>query len=293
MKLMNVNGETKVLGIIGYPIKHTKSPMIHNLIAERQRQNLIYVPFGVESDAGLAVRGAYALGITGMNVTVPYKTAVIKCLAGVEEMAGRIGAVNTLVRTETGFQGYNTDISGLERELDSEGILLAGRHVLLLGAGGAARAAAFLCAKKQAASITLLNRTLEKAQAIAQDIRDYLVQTQAAVGTEVKAMLLADYRDLKMECYIVFQCTQLGLYPHVEEAVIEDTAFYKMTEVGVDLIYNPRRTKFMRLIEENGGHAYNGLKMLLYQAVSAYELWTQTTVSEEIIKEVYERLLLE
>ncbi len=290
---MNVNGETKVLGIIGYPIKHTKSPLIHNLIAERQGQNLIYVPFGVEYDAKLAVHGAYTLGITGVNVTVPYKTTVIKSLAGVEEMAGWIGAVNTLVRTKTGFQGYNTDISGLERELDSEGISLTGRHILLLGAGGAARAAAFLCAKKRAASITLLNRTLENAEAIAQDIRIYLKKTQAVEGTEVMAMLLTDYCKLQEKRYIVFQCTQLGLYPRVEEAVIEDATFYQMAEVGIDLIYNPHVTKFMRLIEENGGYAYNGLKMLLYQAVSAYELWTKTTVSEEIIREVYERLLLE
>ncbi len=289
---MNIDGETRILGIIGYPIRHTKSPLIHNLIAKRQGQNLIYVPFEVESDAALAVQGAYALGITGMNVTVPYKTTVMESLAGVEELAGRIGAVNTLVRTEAGFQGYNTDISGLERELSSEGILLAGRHVLLLGAGGAARAAAFLCAKERAASVILLNRTLQKAEAIAQDVRAYLEETEAAEETEVRAMPFDSYPELAKERYIVFQCTQLGLYPRVEEAVIEDSAFYEMAEVGIDLIYNPRVTKFMRLVEENGGRAYNGLKMLLYQAVRAYELWTKTTVSDEIVDEVYERLLI-
>ncbi len=287
---MNVDGETRVLGIIGHPIRHTKSPLIHNLIAERQGKNLVYVPFEVESDAALAVQGAYALGIGGMNVTVPYKSVVMDSLAGVEELAGRIGAVNTLVRTKTGFQGYNTDITGLERELRSEGISLAGRHILLLGAGGAARAAAFLCAKEQADSVTLLNRTLEKAEAIAQDVRAYSEEIGFAQKTKVRAMSLGCCGELVEERYIVFQCTQLGLYPHEEEAVIEDAAFYKMVETGIDLIYNPRVTKFMRLVEENGGRAYNGLKMLLYQAVSAYELWTETSVSEEIINQVYECL---
>lgn len=287
---MNINGETRVLGIIGNPIRHTMSPLIHNLISERQNRNMVYLPFAVEKDVTAAVRGAYALGIAGMNVTVPYKTAVIDCLTEVEELAGRIGAVNTLVRTAEGFKGYNTDISGLERELESEKIVLKNRPALLLGAGGAARAVAFLCARKQAGSITILNRTLDKAEAIAADVRIYLNETGQA-DRPVITMPLSEYGQLKERDYVAFQCTQLGLYPNVDTAVIEDTAFYKKVEVGVDLIYNPKITKFMRYVEENGGRAYNGLKMLLYQGISAYELWNQTLVSEDIIQEIYEALL--
>lgn len=287
---MDINGETRVLGIIGNPIRHTMSPLIHNMISEKQNRNMVYLPFEVEQDLDAAVKGAYALGIVGMNVTVPYKTAVIDSLYKVEELAGEIGAVNTLVRTADGFIGYNTDISGLERELESEQIDIKGRAVLLLGAGGAARAVAFLCAKRQAGSITILNRTLDKAEKIAADVRRYLKDKNIA-ETVVTALPLAQYGQLMETDYVAFQCTQIGLHPHVDAAVIEDTDFYKKVSVGIDLIYNPEVTKFMRYVRENGGRAYNGLKMLLYQAVDAYELWNQTEVSLQVIDEVYAKLL--
>lgn len=286
---MDINGETRVLGIIGNPIRHTMSPLIHNMISEKQNRNMVYLPFEVEQDLDAAVKGAYALGIAGMNVTVPYKTAVIKSLYRVEELAGEIGAVNTLVRTQEGFIGYNTDISGLNRELESEQIEIKGKPVLLLGAGGAARAAAFLCAEKQAGSITLLNRTLEKAEKIASDVRRYL-KGKNRTETIVAALPLAQYRRLPETDYVVFQCTQIGLHPYADAAVIEDAAFYKKVSIGIDLIYNPEVTKFMRYVRENGGRAYNGLKMLLYQAMDAYELWNQTEVSRQVIDAVYAKL---
>ncbi|HOO27431.1 MAG TPA: shikimate dehydrogenase, partial [Lachnospiraceae bacterium] len=213
---MEINGETRILGIIGKPIRHTMSPVIHNMISEAQGRNMVYVPFEVENDAAAAVKGAYALGIIGMNVTVPYKTAVTESLLEIEELAERIGAVNTLVRTETGFKGYNTDISGLERELADENVSLEGRHVLLLGAGGAARAAAFLCVKLRAASVTILNRTADKAEAIAKDVCAYAGEACSDMHTVVKAMPLNQYGTLTGSGYIALQSTKLGMYPKTE-----------------------------------------------------------------------------
>ncbi len=166
-----INGKTKVYGLIGNPVEHTLSPLIHNTLAEALGHNLAYVPFPVLVDGlGAAVRGAFGLGIGGMNVTVPYKNTVIPFLERTDAAAARMGAVNTLVREQSGYAGYNTDIEGLHRALISEDIRIAEADVLLLGAGGAARAAAFLCADQGAASLVILNRSKENADRLAAEV---------------------------------------------------------------------------------------------------------------------------
>ena len=142
---MNINGKTRTCGLIGNPVEHTMSPVIHNTLAEELDINMVYVPFLVEKDLQEAVAGAYALNIQGMNVTVPYKSDVLGSLQECDELAKNIGAVNTLVRTKEGYKGYNTDMTGLFRAMNSYGITIKGQKVIILGAGGAARAVAFLC----------------------------------------------------------------------------------------------------------------------------------------------------
>ena len=228
--------------------------------------------------------GADALNLLGLNVTVPYKSAVIECLKEIDGLAGNIGAVNTLVRTAGGYKGYNTDMEGLYRAMVSEGISIAGETVILLGAGGAARAVAYLCAVKGAAQVYMLNRTLDKAQAVAGEVN-------RAMGREVICpMALENYTMLPEGKYLTIQGTSVGLAPHAEEAVITEDAFYEKVGTGFDLIYRPWETKFMQLTRAHGGQAYNGLKMLLYQGIIAYELWNDVKISEEEAQVVYERL---
>ena len=165
---MEINGYTRLCGLIGNPVEHTLSPVIHNTVAEEMHDNLVYVPFHVEQgNLQKAIAGAYSLNVLGLNVTVPYKQAVIPYLDCVEGLAEKIGAVNTLVRTENGFRGYNTDMMGLYRAMEEEGIAFEAEDMILLGAGGAARAAAFLCAEKGAKRVYLLNRSYEKAAVLA------------------------------------------------------------------------------------------------------------------------------
>lgn len=267
-----IDGKTKVLGLLGNPVAHTLSPVIHNSLAKELDQNVVYLPFQVEED-GLeeAIRGAFQLGIEGLNVTVPYKTKVMKYLMGIDETAQKIGAVNTLVRKGKGYYGYNTDAMGLKRQLLSEGILCKDAQVIVLGAGGAAKAVLHLLVKEGARTIYLLNRSMHKAQEMAEGI------------DIVKPMLLEEYQYIPEGKYLAIQCTSVGLHPDVDQAVIEDDSFYQKIHTGVDLVYRPQYTKFMRLVEKNGGKAYNGLKMLLYQGVSAYELFRNITISEDVI----------
>ncbi len=282
---MEINGHTRLCGLIGNPVEHTMSPVIHNALAESQGHNLVYVPFHVEKEyLGDAVKGAYGLNVLGLNVTVPYKSDVLPYLADIDELAGRIGAVNTLVRIKGGYKGYNTDILGLYRAMCSENIKLEGEKAVLLGAGGASRAVAFLCGEKKAEKVYLLNRSLDKAKALADEVN-------AAFGREcIVPMAVGDYEKLPEEKLLAIQGTSVGLYPDVDRAVIEDKEFYRRIHTAYDLIYKPAETKFMRLVREAGGEAYNGLKMLLYQGIIAYELWNRVEIPEESAKEIYEFL---
>ena len=148
---MEINGYTRTCGVIGHPVEHTMSPAIHNTLARELGENLVYVPFHVPvGHVGQAVEGAYALNLLGMNVTVPYKSEVLPYLKETDPLAETIGAVNTLVRTEGGFKGYNTDMPGLYRAMSEDGVGIEGEDVLILGAGGVARAVAILAVRKGA-----------------------------------------------------------------------------------------------------------------------------------------------
>ena len=265
---MQINGQTKTCGLIGNPVEHTLSPVIHNNLASLTGINMVYVPFKVEADlVEDVIVGAHAMGIWGLNVTVPHKERVIPCLKEIDSLAHKIGAVNTLVPCEGGYKGYNTDMPGLYRAMVSDGISVDGEQVIILGAGGVARAVAVMLAEK-VEKIYILNRTVEKAEAIAAEVNGY-------AGREVAVpMSLADYNKLPEGQYLTIQATNIGMHPKVEDAVITDKAFYEKVHTGYDLIYNPGETKFMELVKEQGGIAFNGLKMLLYQGIIAYELWT-------------------
>ena len=259
---MDIKGTTRVCGLIGNPVGHSVSPAIHNNLARLTGKDMVYTTFKVEKgDVEAAVRGAYSLNILGLNVTVPHKSEVIDSLVDIDPLAKAIGAVNTLVRADGGFKGYNTDILGLARELEDEGIELADSKVIIL-----------------------LNRSVDKAQDIAHAVNTHFN------NEKVIPMNIADYADIPGDDYIVIQTTSVGLHPNDTAVVIDDESFYKKAAVGVDIIYNPAETMFMKLIKAQGKKAYNGLKMLLYQGVSAYELWNDCKISKKEADEVYKCL---
>ena len=200
-------------------------------------------------------------------------------------MACKIGAVNTIVTTDKGYKGYNTDLPGLYRAILSEGIEVKGSKVIIVGAGGAARAAAFMCAFNGAQSVVILNRTVEKAVRIAQEVKE---KTELS---DIAAMSISDYGKIEGGGYLILQATKVGLYPNVEETPVSDPDFFKKASVVYDLIYTPQETRFMRLAKEQGIAAYNGLKMLLYQGVAAYEMWNRVSVPEEVVEKAYKALL--
>lgn len=270
---------------MGNPVEHTLSPIIHNTLAEQMGINVCYVPFLVEAEKiQEAVRGAYALNILGMNVTVPLKQAVMGHLTGLGPLAGQIGAVNTLVRTDGGFRGYNTDALGFLRELKQEKIEINGETAVILGAGGAARAVVFSLAKEGIRKMYLLNRSVRKAEELGAEVnRCYGKEIAVPMATE-------DYGRIVEERFLAVQCTSVGLAPDCGSCVITAEDFYRKVHTGVDLIYKPSETMFMKLVKKGGGKAYNGLKMLLYQGVTAFELFVNRKVPEEMAQAVYHNL---
>lgn len=271
------SGKTRVCGVMACPVEHSMSPMMHNFYSEQTGVDMTYVPFKVQPEAlEAAVKGAYALNILGLNVTVPHKQAVMDWVCELDEDARAIGAVNTLVRMEGGYKGYNTDADGLLRAMQGAGMRIRDQVCILLGAGGAAKAAAYVLAREGARKVYVLNRSRERAETLAGELN-------GRMGREVLIpMALADWTQIGETGCLAVQTTSVGMHPHVDAAPIEDAAFYEKLDMAFDAVYTPMETKFMRLAAAAGAKVCNGLDMLLYQGIIAYELWNpQVKIGQE------------
>ncbi len=297
----SIDGKTAVYGLIGNPVAHSFSPLIHNTLAEGLGKNLVYTTFPVldENQVGEAVKGAYALGIQGMNVTVPYKSKVIPFLSEIDPIAKAIGAVNTLVRTPNGYKGYNTDYRGLRKSLEENGVVLAGMRVVLIGAGGAARAVGFMCGEAGVAELLILNRSLPNAERFAEELCGQFPSMKVRVGLltdaidELKRLKMAESSTSAGENdklkTLAIQGTNVGMSPDIDSSPVEP-AFFEMIDVAYDCVYNPEETKFLRLARAAGKPAQNGIDMLLWQGVLAFEYWTGIHPDEALTEEVREKL---
>ncbi|MCM1286691.1 MAG: shikimate dehydrogenase [Clostridium sp.] len=283
----------KYIGIFGNPIKHTLSPVIHDTISSALNLKERYIPFHIENNLNLAVQDAFDRGILGLNITVPHKQKVMECLVEVDEAAKTIGAVNTLVRTKNGYAGYNTDMPGLAKAIESEGISLENKSIIILGAGGAARAAVYMCIKYGAKKVYIINRTIENARKIADDMESaFCVDDSSGKKCKCSVYVVAadKYKEIPNDKYIFIQCTSVGLHEGDGLPVVDDEKFYKMALFGVDLIYNPAKTPFIKLLGSLGIKNMNGLKMLLYQGIMANELWNKNAVDKDTADKVYRAL---
>ncbi|MEY8338754.1 shikimate dehydrogenase [Lachnospiraceae bacterium 62-35] len=282
-----ITGTTRICGIMADPVEHSMSPVMQNFYGKVTGKDFAYIPMKVkEEQVEAAIKGAYAMNFLGMNVTVPHKQHVIKYLKEIDKTAEMIGAVNTLVRTDGGFKGYNADAAGLYRSMEEKGFPLEGASCILLGAGGAARAAACVFMEHGAGEVFILNRNRTRGEELAADMN-------RLAGRKVfTAMGLSDYGKIPEGKYICIQSTSVGMHPHDEEALIEDKSFYDKISYGMDVVYTPLETRFMKLVRHGGGQAYNGLDMLVYQGIIAYELWNpDVKIGPEAVNEA-RRLLI-
>ena len=280
----SVKGKTAVYGVIGCPIEHTFSPAIHNTMAKTLNKDMIYEAFRVEKDnLESAIKGAYSLGIKGLNVTVPHKVEVMKCLCDIDKRAKVIGAVNTLKYTENGYVGYNTDIIGVYYAIKNKGFDVKGKTVLLLGAGGAGNACGVMAADNK--MLYIANRTVSKADKLAESIRaEY-------PDTEIKTLSIDDIYDIP-NVDIVLNATVIGFGENKGLSPIKDTGFYKAkgVEMVFDAIYSPWETQLLKDCRKEGITGINGFDMLVYQAVAAEEIWFDEEIDPQLTEKARKEL---
>lgn len=281
-----INGSTAVFGVIGDPIEHTLSPLIHNTMAKMLDTNLVYTSFHVKSsELGEAIRGAYKLGIKGLNITVPHKKEIIKCLCSLDKTAEAVGAVNTIKYTDKGYVGYNTDMIGVYYALTGNGVTVQDKTVLVLGAGGAANACAAMAAAKGAKKVYIANRTAEKALSLAEHIKGYY-------NIEIEALPISDIDDID-KCEIILNATTLGFDENKGKTPVEDIGFFgrKGVETVFDAIYSPWETRLLSDSASQGVKTINGFDMLIYQAVAAREIWYDERLEADFRAQVRLELL--
>jgi shikimate dehydrogenase len=280
---MEINAKTKLCGLLGNPVDHSLSPLIHNAAFQKLGLNFVYLAFKVEDLDG-AVRGIRALGnLRGFSVTIPHKVAIIPFLDEVEQTARHIGSVNTIVVDGDRLTGYNTDASGAVRALEQAGVTLQGARILMLGSGGAARAIAFaLGAGKRVGALTILGIVEKERSALVKDLRDRTdLRAEEGPITDDRLQAAIARSD------ILIHCTPTGMHPKVDETCVPARLLNPRLTV-MDIVYNPRETRLLREAAAAGCRTIPGLEMFLNQAVGQFELWTGQTAPSDVMRAVLE-----
>lgn len=255
----------KLYAVIGNPIAHSMSPVMHNDLFSLYQIDSHYLPFQVkDDDLETAVKGLKAIGVGGFNVTVPHKSRIIPFLDEVDELAASIGAVNTVVNDGGKLIGYNTDGPGFLKGLSAIMPTLKGKKVLMIGAGGAARAIYFTLAKEELQTIDIANRTIDKAQSLIE---------ACPYNAASSAFSLVEAEQSLAEYDLIIQTTLIGMSPKVKEQPLKFDNM-KLQTMVCDIIYNPLETQFLRMARQKGAITQNGIDMFVFQGAIAFEKWT-------------------
>ena len=273
-----ITGKTRLLAVIGAPIGHSLSPIIQNAALHAAGLDYVYTALPVRADAlASAVRGLRDAGIAGFNVTIPFKTEIIPLLDALSEDARRIQAVNTVVIEDGRMVGHNTDVMGFLAGFAERGIALTGKNAVLIGAGGAARAALWGLLRSGVRSVVIGVRNAAKGTALAADF---------AADGDVRAVSFDDTAWIAAcsDAELMVQTTPLGMTPHTEEMPPVDATMIKPSAVVYDLIYTPAETRCLREARARGCETINGETMLVAQGAEAFHLWTGVRPDMELMK---------
>lgn len=275
---MTISGKTRVCGVIGDPIEHSLSPIMHNAAFQALDLDYAYLAFKVKpACVADAVNGMRALNIRGLNVTMPHKKAVMASLDRIDLSAQIIDSVNTILNKENLLFGFNTDGVGAVRALKENGVALKGRKVLLLGAGGAARAIAYSLAK-EADELAVLNRTVKDAQALARLVEKATNKRIVAASLEPE-----DIDANLQDSDILINATSVGMKPRPDETPVPIELLRSNLAV-MDIVYNPLETKLAKDAKALGAKVVSGVEMLIYQGAASFEIWTGKSAPVEVMR---------
>jgi len=278
---MMINAQTSVYCILGKPVRHSLSPVMHNAAFASIGINAVYVAFEPASikEAFDAIK---SLGIKGASVTIPFKVDVLPLCDSVDDLALRIGSINTLVNDDGKIKGYNTDGYGLLRSLETHAIDYHNKNILIIGNGGSARAIAYTLAQHNA-QITICGRNINNIMHLANDLRKHF--------SSVDTMLLEQITpDITEQYHIIINTTPVGMKPDTSKTPI-DTSLLHQHHVVVDIIYSPLHTLFIQDAREKGCTVITGDYMLLYQACMQFEIWTGNPAPIDVMHQALRQAL--
>ena len=278
-----IKGSTNIVGLIGHPVEHSFSPPMHNAAFKALGMDYAYVAFDVDPlNLKSAIEGAKSLNIKGFNVTIPHKIEVMKHLDEIDEVAELIGAVNTIDFKK--MKGYNTDGIGAVKAIE-EVTSIKNKNVVVAGAGGASRAISFYIAKYGAESLTILNRNVEKADNLAEDV------SSSNLISDVKSDSMSEIGSHVADADILIDTTPVGMHPNVdaEPIVLADNMHEDLTVF--DAVYNPNDTVLIKEAVKAGAKPVYGLKMLLYQGVESFRIWTGQNPPVDVMEDALKKTL--
>ena len=267
---MLLSGKSKIYGILGDPVAHSLSPLMHNFAFDRYDIDAVYVPFNVATNSlSMAVGGLRALNVAGFNVTIPHKESIVPLLDHIDPVAKLIGAVNTVVNDCGSLIGYNTDASGFMRAVQAElNFTPHNKEVLFLGAGGASRAAIVGLAEAGTKSIVIANRNVKRAYGLA----DYMALCFPAVNFSAVGYDSSDYINALSNADLIINATSVGL--NGEDVNILPLEYVKSSALMFDMVYSFSETPFVKLARRANMVCTDGLGMLAAQGEDAFYLWT-------------------
>ena len=278
---------TKLTGLLGHPIKHSYSPLIHNVAFQLKELDYIFLPFDVPtSNLKTALKGMIGLGIKGFNITIPHKENITQYMNNVSEEASIIGAVNTVVNDMGKLNGYNTDVNGVYETLLPFREEITGNDVSVVGAGGAARAVIYALIRYfKPSAIYLINRTEERAETL----KNYFSDKMKYESFKARELFPPDLIDVFRGSKLIVNATSVGMFPDSDDTITSLSNSFTKGQIVFDLVYNPPMTQLLKTAASEGATVLDGLKMLVYQAAKSFELWT----GEEMpVEEVYKTLQL-
>jgi shikimate dehydrogenase len=270
-----IDARTTMCCIIGHPVGHSKSPQMHNAAYRALDLPFVFCAFDV-TDVEKAITGVRALGIRGVVVTIPHKAAVMPYLDDIDDTAKTIGAVNTIVASGNRLTGTNTDWYGALTTLE-ENTTLDGKHVVILGAGGAARSLIFACRKRHPKRISVLNRTKATATSLA---HTFDIDYGGSLSEE----------DIIRDADIIVNTTSVGMEPNTEHSPVRDGVIHK-NQVVFDCVYTPKRTKLLSLAKDVGATIVTGERMVLYGGTRQFELFTGKKAPIDVMEKALEKAL--
>lgn len=283
-----ITGKTKLLGVIGHPVEHSLSPLMHNAAIASLRLDYVYLPLPVKpEDLELALNGFGAIGLKGFNITIPHKQAILPLLSEVSQIAQEVGAVNTVWRTDSLWAGTNTDVEGFIAPLETYSHDWSKTIAVILGSGGAARAVVAGCARLGCAQIHVVGRNGLKLKEFLTSWGDSPLAVNLQVHSWEELSLLIPGATL------LVNTTPIGMHPHIEASPLSVTQMANLPPSAIvyDLIYTPSPTKFLQHAQKLGAITIDGLEMLVQQGAAALKIWLQQPVPVAVMREALQQHL--